>query len=73
MVHYLLGLVAPGSSGWVTVTLPARKVLIAAQLAVSPETLSRTLRTLSDEDLIEVAGDAVTILDIERLRRHTAS
>jgi CRP-like cAMP-binding protein len=70
VVHYLLGLVAPGASGRVTLTLPARKVLIAAHVAVTPETLSRTLRTLSNEDLIEVAGDTVTILDVERLRRH---
>lgn len=70
VVHYLLGLVAPGASGRVTVSLPARKVLIAAHVAVAPETLSRTLRTLSDEDLIEVAGDAVRILDVERLRHH---
>lgn len=70
VVHYLLGLVPTHASGRLTVTLPARKVLIAAHLAVTPETLSRTLRTLTDEELIEVAGDAVTILDVEGLRRH---
>ena len=70
VVHYLLGLVPAEASGRVTVTLPARKVLIAAHVAVTPETLSRTLRTLSDERLIEVADDVVTICDVATLRRH---
>jgi len=54
----------------VSVTLPARKILIAAHLAVTPETLSRTLRALHDEHLIAVADDEVMILDVESLRRH---
>lgn len=70
VVHYLLGLVSSGAAGRVEVTLPARKMVIAAHVAVTPETLSRTLRTLSDERLIEMAGDEVTILDVESLRRH---
>ena len=70
VVHYLLALVPAEASGRVTVTLPARKVLIAARVAVTPETLSRTLRTLSDERLIEVAEDVVTVCDVARLRRH---
>lgn len=70
VVHYLLGLVASGALGRVSVSLPTRKVVIAAHLAVTPETLSRTLRALSDEGLIRVAGDEVTITDVETLRRH---
>jgi CRP-like cAMP-binding protein len=70
VVHYLLGLLPSGAEGRVAVALPARKMVIAAHLAVTPETFSRTLRALSDERLIEVAGDEVTILDIEDLRRH---
>lgn len=69
VVHYVLGLVRPDAHGPVTVRLPARKVVIAAHLAVTPETLSRTLRTLSDEGLIEVRGDALTLIDIDRLRQ----
>jgi|SRR5690242_16537812 len=70
VVHYLLALLPSEASGRVAVTLAARKILIAAHVAVTPETLSRTLRALSDEGLIEVADDVVTILDVESLRRH---
>lgn len=70
VVHYLLALTPPGAQGRVTVTLPTRKVVIAAHVAVTPETLSRTLRSLSEEGLIEVAGDEVTLTDVQRLRLH---
>lgn len=70
VVHYLLSLVPRGAQGRVTVALPARKMVIAARVAVTPETLSRTLRGLSDEGLLEVAGDEVSIADIEKLRQH---
>ena len=69
VVHYLLGLIVPGAPSPVTVKLPTRKVLIAAHLAVTPETLSRTLRNLSEAGLIEVSGDEVTLIDVERLRQ----
>lgn len=70
VVHYLLGLLPAGATGRVTVILPARKMVIAAHVAVTPETLSRTLRALSDERLIESAGDELTILDVDSLRHH---
>lgn len=70
VVHYLLGLLPSGAQGRVTVSLPARKMVLAAHVAVTPETLSRTLRALSDEGLIEVAGDELTIPDVDRLRLH---
>ena len=70
VVHYLLGLVPSEACGRVSVTLPTRKMVIAAHVAVTPETLSRTLRSLTDEGLIEVAGDEVTLIDVDRLRRH---
>lgn len=70
VVHYLLGLLPSEAHGRVGVILPARKMLIAAHIAVTPETLSRTLRALSDQSLIEVADDIVTIPDVEKLRHH---
>ena len=70
VVHYLLGLLPGNAQGRVTVTLPARKMVIAAHVAVTPETLSRTLRGLTDEGLIEGVGDELTIVDVEKLRCH---
>lgn len=70
VVHYLLGLIPDGERGRVSVTLPARKSLIAARVAVTPETLSRTLHALTVEGLIEVSEERVTIPDSEALRRH---
>lgn len=70
IAHYLVALAPATAQGRTRVTLPARKLVIAAHLAVTPETLSRTLRALSDERLIEVEGDEVTIPDLEALRRH---
>ncbi|MDA8350566.1 MAG: helix-turn-helix domain-containing protein [Pseudomonadota bacterium] len=67
VVHYLLGLIVPGALSPVAVILPPRKILIAARLAVPPETVSRTLRSLSEAGL---SGDDVTLIDIERLRQH---
>lgn len=68
VVHYLLGLVPEGKKGALVITLPTHKSLIAAQLALQPETLSRLLRSLSDEALIELDGDDVTIPDVDKLR-----
>lgn len=69
VVHYLLGLVPEGTSGEAHLTLPSRKTLIAAQLAVTPETLSRMLHALSDDGLIEMRDYDVRIPDIATLRQ----
>lgn len=55
--------------GRITVSLPVRKLLIDAHNAVTPETFSRILQTLSEEALIEVVDENVAILDTEALRR----
>ena len=70
VIHYLLGLVPDGQRGRVNVILPTRKGLIAAQLAVAPETFSRVLRALTDEGLIEVQDEVVDVYDTEVLRLH---
>lgn len=70
VVHYLLTLAPESRSGAVSITLPARKLLIAAQLAITPETFSRVLRALSDEGLVEVHEEVVHIPDIAALRKH---
>ena len=50
-----------------TVELPISKSQLASNLGTVSETLSRTLRKLSDDDLISVAGKKVEILDFGRL------
>jgi len=54
--------------GPVVVALHERKRDIAAQLAITPETLSRLLRQLSRKGLIDVMGYTVRVLDLPGLR-----
>ncbi len=49
------------------VTLPISKTQLASNLGTVSETLSRSLRKMSDDDLIEVQGKLIRILDAERL------
>lgn len=70
LVHYLLRLAPPDNTkAAYTVTLPARKTLIASQLAMQPETLSRLFRELEHDGLIQVRGERIRITDVEALRR----
>ncbi len=61
VARYLLDL-APGAAA-TAVRLPARKTLIAGQLGLAPETLSRGLRALADRRIIVVRRQIVEILD----------
>jgi len=51
------------------VRLAERKSDIASQLGLTPETLSRLMRTLSDQGVIEVEGYCVQVRDLQALRR----
>lgn len=51
------------------VRLGERKRDIASQLAITPETLSRLMRSLSRQGIISVAGYTVHVADVEGLRR----
>lgn len=59
----------PGSSGQALVKLTDRKRDVASQLAITPETLSRLMRSFSRQGLIEVAGYNVRVIDPEALAR----
>ena len=50
------------------VRLAERKSDIASQLGMTPETMSRLMRTLSDQGVIEVEGYTVQVLDLQALR-----
>jgi CRP/FNR family transcriptional regulator len=51
-----------------SIALTEPKNLIAAQCGTAPEVLSRTFRRLEEEGILEVDGDTMHILDVERLR-----
>ncbi len=58
-----------GHPGRATVELAERKRDLAAQLAIAPETLSRLLRRLVHDGVIDVAGYTVHVLDRDALER----
>lgn len=66
VARYLLTL-SRGGMDAARVRLPARKALIAGQLGLAPETLSRGLRALSDRGLISVRGHVVEVLNRSEL------
>jgi CRP-like cAMP-binding protein len=51
------------------VRISERKRDIASQLAITPETLSRVMRSLTRQGLISVAGYTVQVADVAALRR----
>ncbi|MGH8274009.1 MAG: Crp/Fnr family transcriptional regulator [Gammaproteobacteria bacterium] len=67
LVNFLLRLQRSGGKETMTVSLPARKFLIASQLAMQPETLSRLFRELEEADLIRMQGDTIRIVNVEAL------
>jgi CRP-like cAMP-binding protein len=50
-----------------TFELDVRKGVLASRLSVKPETFSRVIKQLSQEDAIEVLGPRITILDRQAL------
>jgi len=64
--------VAGGQPGQAVVTLHERKRDVASQLAITPETLSRLMRSFIRQGVIEVAGYTVRILDTAALARLAA-
>lgn len=58
-----------GESNRAVVRLAERKSDIASQLGMTPETMSRLMRTLSDQGVIEVDGYTVRVLDLQALHR----
>ncbi len=72
LARYLLGEVEAAGVGEVVqpvLTLPLAKGSLASYLGTVHETLSRTFARLIKENVIEVDGPRVKILDLTRLRR----
>lgn len=68
LVIYLLEQLPEGAVALSNIHLDATKVIIASRLSIKPETFSRILLRLSKQDLIEVHGNDVTLLDVDGLR-----
>lgn len=66
--EWLLRHAQTSAQGSVAVTLQQRKRMIAAQLGIAPETLSRVLRHLRERSLISGSGRVVQLVDPGGLR-----
>ncbi len=66
--EWLLRHAQTSAQGSVAVLLQQRKRLIAAQLGIAPETLSRVLRHLRERSLISGSGRVVNLVDPGGLR-----
>ena len=60
---------APGATGQAVVQLHERKRDVASQLAITPETLSRLMRSFTRQGVIEVSGYSVRVIDPAALQR----
>ncbi len=66
--EWLLAHMEPSDKGAAAVRLHEPKRLIAAQLGIAPETLSRVLRYLRDRGLISGSGRVLNMLDLGGLK-----
>lgn len=64
LARYLLTFFDPAP---VSITLSVSKTQLASNLGTTSETLSRTFRKLSDDEIIRVQGRNIDILDADRL------
>ncbi|HUK04885.1 MAG TPA: Crp/Fnr family transcriptional regulator [Burkholderiales bacterium] len=69
LANHLCWVARAGDSGSWRVVLPATKTILAAQLGMKKESLSRALRALSDAGLIAMDGRRITILNRAALSR----
>ena len=68
VVRYLLAQAYESDAEQPCFEIPVTKRLAAAQISIQPETFSRIIHKLNDEDIIRLDGKQVTILDRKRLQ-----
>jgi CRP/FNR family transcriptional regulator, dissimilatory nitrate respiration regulator len=68
VTSYLLGHLPADASSNAEVQLDVPKHIIASHLSIKPETLSRVLNCLSQQDLVSVEGRIIRIPDVGKLR-----
>lgn len=69
VVRYLMTQLSRLKDGGNSFELPMAKQLIAGHLSIQPETFSRIIRRLIDEEIITQDGRLITILDSQRLEQ----
>jgi CRP-like cAMP-binding protein len=69
LVTYLLEQLPGGSATAPEIQLSVPKSVIAARLAIQPETLSRILARLRQGGLVEVHGAHIAVRDVQALRK----
>lgn len=69
LVDYLLSHISEDNNDRAGISLDAPKHVIASRLSIKPETLSRTLKDLSKQGLINLDGSQIELVDIEQLRQ----
>lgn len=72
-IYLLRQVPAGGGSGAARIELTIKKGVVAAQLNLTPETLSRHFKELSEGGLISLENRSVLIHDVERLDEYVAS
>jgi CRP-like cAMP-binding protein len=72
VVSFILSELPPAASGPVTLTLPAKKRIIASRLDLTHEHFSRILHDLAASNLIVVQGPRINIPDVRRLQAYRA-
>ena len=73
MLVRLAKLAGPSASGSVTITLPANNNELAAQIGTVRELVSRNLSRLQSENLIQMEGRTITIVDLKKLESELES
>lgn len=69
LVCYLLSHLSEDENDRRDVDLAVPKHVIASRLSITPETLSRSLKELSNQGLINLDGPQIDLVDIEKLRQ----
>jgi CRP-like cAMP-binding protein len=69
VIQYLLKEIPSSQLGATSVTLRAPKNVVAARLAITPETLSRIFARLKRDGVIEVSDKKLILKDLDWLRK----
>ncbi|MDH5394750.1 MAG: Crp/Fnr family transcriptional regulator [Gammaproteobacteria bacterium] len=68
LVIYLLGQLPENAAALSNIHLSTPKNVIASLLSIQPETFSRILLRMSKQNLIEIHGNDISLIDVEGLR-----